>query len=756
MVDGTAAISRARLWRRFGVWAARVGLANKLALALTILALIAGVATYVVLSEAPLSGRDPQTVYLLLNLDLAILLLLGAVVARRVAGLWIKRRRGLAGSRLHIRIVALFSALAIAPAIVLAVFSALFFQIGIQSWFSERVSTAVNEAQSVAQAYLSEHQQVLRADALAMANDLNREAANLVSDPTVFDRFVSTQAYLRNLTEALVFDGTGRTLARSALTFSLQFETVPDRALEDARAGEVVLLPTQADDRVRALVRLDRFVDTYLMVGRLVEARVIAHMDRAQGAVAEYQQLQDRQSQLQITMTLIYIVVALLLLMGAVWIGMALADTLVMPIGALITAAERVRAGDLTARVTSTHTGDELDSLSRAFNRMTNQLQSQRSDLIEANEQLDQRRRFTETVLAGVSAGVIGLDADARVNLPNRSASDLLGRDLERHIGQPLVDIIPEMADLLHEITAYPGPLVEAQIKVWPRSEPRTLLVRIAAERADETVTGYVATFDDITELLAAQRKAAWADVARRIAHEIKNPLTPIQLSAERLKRRYLKQIDTDPEVFISCTDTIVRQVGDIGRMVDEFSAFARMPAPVLQPCDLGVLCEQAVALQRHAYAAIAFDVDIPDTRPLVLCDTRQVSQALTNLLQNAIDAIEGRAQTDGQVLPGGKIALTLAADSGDVSISVEDNGKGFPEENRDRLTEPYVTTRTKGTGLGLAIVKKIMEDHGGRLALEDRAAGGARVKLIFPGDASGAQVGLEAQFSQEQASHGA
>ena len=244
--------------------------------------------------------------------------------------------------------------------------------------------------------------------------------------------------------------------------------------------------------------------------------------------------------------------------------------------------------------------------------------------------------------------------------------------------------------------------------------------------------------------------------MARRIAHEIKNPLTPIQLSAERLKRRYLKQISTDPEVFISCTDTIVRQVGDIGRMVDEFSAFARMPAPVLQPCDLGVLCEQAVALQRNAYAAITFDVDVPATRPLVLCDTRQVNQALTNLLQNAIDAIEGRATTEGEPLPDGEIALTLAVDTGDVTISVEDNGKGFPEENRDRLTEPYVTTRTKGTGLGLAIVKKIMEDHGGRLALEDRAAGGARVKLIFPGDASGALVGPEAQNSQEQASHGA
>jgi two-component system nitrogen regulation sensor histidine kinase NtrY len=726
------------VWRQAAVWAARVGLANKLAVVLTIAAVLAGFATYAVLTESPPFGHDPNTVYLLLNLDLVVLLLLGAVIARRIAVIWVQRRRGRAGSRLHIRLVVLFSVVAVAPAIIVAAFSALFFYIGVQSWFSERVSTAVNESLSVAQAYLEEHQQTLRADVLSMANDLNREAPRLLSDPNFFNQFVSTQAILRGLTEALVFDSSGRTIARSNLTFALQFEPIADELLEQARHGDVVLLTTDSDDRVRALVRLDRFVDTYLLVGRLVEAQVIGHMERAEGAVSEYQQLELRRGELQITFTLIYVVVAVLLLLVAVWIGLIFADTLVTPISALIAAAERVRAGDLTARVSTTAAGDELANLSRAFNRMTSQLESQRRELIEANRQLDLRRRFTETVLSGVSAGVLGLDVEGRINLPNKSATELLGRDLDELVGRKLVDAVPEMADLMASIRRRPGRLVEEQVKIQHESGARTLLVRIAAERLDGKVRGYVVTFDDITELLSAQRKAAWADVARRIAHEIKNPLTPIQLSAERLKRKYLKEIKSDPETFITCTDTIVRQVADIGRMVDEFSAFARMPTPVIRPADLTQLCRQALFLQQSAHVGIEFVSRLPSEPVTVPCDSRQVGQALTNLLQNALDAIEGRDRPPEGDLPRGQVVLSLRQSDQEVVITVEDNGRGLPANDRDRLTEPYVTTRAKGTGLGLAIVKKIMEDHGGLLILEDRPGGGARVQLVFPnGDAA-------------------
>ncbi|WP_366656314.1 PAS domain-containing sensor histidine kinase [Fodinicurvata sp. EGI_FJ10296] len=721
-------------WRDLVRWSSRLGLGNKFALALMVAAVLAGLATYAALTEGTSLNRDTDTINFLLNLDLFILLLLGAVIARRVAILWGQRRQGLAGSRLHVRVVALFSVVAVAPAILMATFSLLFFHAGLQSWFSDRVSTAVNESLSVAQAYLEEHQQTLRADALSMANDINREAERLAVDSAFFNQFVTTQAILRNLTEALVFDSSGETLARSNLTFALQFEPIPEDILSDARNGDVRLMPTDSDDRVRALIRLDRFDDAFLLVGRLVEASVIGHMERAETAVAEYRELEGRRSTLQITFTLIYAVVSLLLLMVAVWLALVFADRLVAPVSALIVAAERVRSGDLAARVTPTASGDELSDLGRAFNRMTSQLESQRSELIEANRQLDHRRRFTETVLSGVSAGVLGVDEGGVVNLPNRSATELLGLDLENILGARLTDIVPEIDDLLATARRQ-NRLAEGNIRIYRNGELRTLLVRIAAERLDGRVRGYVVTFDDITELLAAQRKAAWADVARRIAHEIKNPLTPIQLSAERLKRRYLRQIDNDPETFSRCIETIVRHVGDIGRMVDEFSSFARMPAPVIEPIDIVDLTGQAAFLQKTARPDINFETETEEDAVIVACDGRQISQAMTNLLQNAIDAIDARLeqQSEGEaIVPRIRIRVDDAGDA--ITVSFIDNGRGLPTDERDRLTEPYVTTRDKGTGLGLAIVKKIMEDHGGRLVLEDNSEEkGAIVRMVFP-----------------------
>jgi two-component system, NtrC family, nitrogen regulation sensor histidine kinase NtrY len=739
------------------VWAGRVGLANKLAVALMLAAIGAGFATYAALTATPPFGNDPNTVTLLLMLDLALLLLLGAIIARRIVTLWMERRRGLAGSRLHVRLVAVFSLLAVAPAIVVAVFSALFFYVGVQSWFSERVRTAINESLAVAQAYLHEHQQAIRADALAMANDLDREAGRLLTDPTRFSQVVTGQAALRALTEAIVFDGSGRMLARSGLAFTLEFEPISESALERARGGEVVLMVTDTDDRVRALVRLDRFVDSFLFVGRLVDPRVLSHMESSQEAVSSYAELQDKLHSLQITVTLIFVVVALLLLLAAVWFGINFATQLAAPISGLIGAAERVRAGDLGARVTEFLPEDELGTLSRAFNRMTNELESQRRELMEANRQLDLRRRFTETVLAGVSAGVIGLDQDGRINLPNLSAAHLLGvEDGDSLIGLKLTEVAPEMGELMGTIRRRPTRLVEAQVQLRRGGTTRTLLVRIAAESAGAEIRGFVVTFDDVTELLSAQRKAAWADVARRIAHEIKNPLTPIQLSAERLRRKYLKEITSDPETFTTCTDTIVRQVDDIGRMVDEFSAFARMPNPVMKPQNVNELCRQAVFLQSSAHGEIRFRTDLPPRPLTVPCDGRQISQALTNLLQNAVDAIGGRTATEGEILPPGEILVQVSEEEDRVIMTVEDNGKGLPVDERDRLTEPYVTTRAKGTGLGLAIVKKIMEDHGGELLLADRQGGGARVSLVIPRSDSSAPAMAEEEAQQKQSRYGA
>jgi two-component system, NtrC family, nitrogen regulation sensor histidine kinase NtrY len=719
------------LMRRVRLWSGRIGLRHQLAIGLAAAALASGAATYLALTGAPPFAGRSGAVLTLINLDLVLLLALGALIAKRLLQVWAERRRGLAGSRLQIRLVTLFSLIAVTPTIIVAIFAYLFFSYGVQSWFSDRVHTAISNSLAVAEAYLHEHQQALRADTLAMANDLNRDAVQLELDPQRLEQVVSGQAALRGLTEAMVFDRTGHVLARSSLSFSLGFEPIPDGVMRVADEGDVAIMTAGSDDRVRALVRLDQFGPVYLYVGRYVEPRVLSYMEETQRAVAQYEAAESQRSGFQITFALIYLMVAMLFLVAAVAIGINFATQLAVPISRLATAAEQVRAGDLAARVPEGERDDELSSLSRAFNRMTNQIESQQRELREANRQLDERRRFTETVLTGVSAGVIGLDRAGRVYLPNRSASTLLGVDLEQSISEDLADVVPEMAGLLVEAERRPGQLAQSQVQLARGNSTRTLLVRIAAEHEEGDIGGFVVTFDDITELLSAQRKAAWADIARRIAHEIKNPLTPIQLAAERLRRRYLNQIEQDRETFTICTDTIIRHVGDIGRMVDEFSAFARMPAPVLKPENLVEIVHRAVFLQRAADRAIAFESIFPDHPVVVNCDARLVGQAVFNIVKNAIEAIEAR-RTEKQDDEPGQIRVSLVTMAGQAVVIVEDNGSGLPRRGRERLTEPYVTTRTKGTGLGLAIVKKIMEDHGGELMLEDAEPHGARVRLVF------------------------
>jgi two-component system nitrogen regulation sensor histidine kinase NtrY len=719
------------LMRRVRIWAGRIGLGRKIAIALAIPALASGVATYLALTGAPPFGPHPNAVLSLLNLDLVLLLALGAVVAKRLIEVWAERRRGLAGSRLQIRLVVLFSLIAVTPTIIVAVFSYLFFSFGIESWFSDKVRTAISESLAVAEAYLHEHQQAIRADVLSMANDLNRDAVKLALNPQHLGQVVSAQAALRGLTEAVVFDRAGHMLARSSLSFTLGFEPVPDEAMHLADAGDVAIMTNDSDDRVRALVRLNQFGDVYLFVGRFIEPRVLNHMEETQRAAAQYEQLEGQRSGFQITFALIFMMVAMLFLVAAVAIGIHFATQLAVPVSRLITAAEQVRGGDLAARVPEGDKDDELASLSRAFNRMTYQIESQQRELREANRQLDERRRFTETVLTGVSAGVIGLDRLGRVNLPNRSASSLLGVDLEQAIGQDLAEVAPDMAGLLDEVERRPDRLAQSQVQLVTGNSTRTLLVRIAAEHNGRNISGFVVTFDDITELLSAQRKAAWADIARRIAHEIKNPLTPIQLAAERLRRRYLKEIKQDPETFTICTDTIIRHVGDIGRMIDEFSSFARMPAPVLKPANLVEIVHQAVFLQRTAHPEIAFETIFPEHPVMVRCDARLIGQALINIVKNAIESIQARI-AEHSPPPEGHIRVVVIEGVGQAAVIIEDNGKGLPQQGRERLTEPYVTTRAKGTGLGLAIVKKIMEDHQGELVLEDAESEGARVRIIF------------------------
>ncbi len=727
----------ASLWQRWREWSRRVKLFKKAALWLTIASVVIGLTTFgIITMRVPVMGGD-ATLRVLLWVCMLCLGTLGVMVLYRLGRIIKAQRASKAGKSLLLRMVSVFSLLAVTPTIIVALFAGLFFYLGVQSWFSERVQKVVDESQEVARAYLAEHQQTIKADTLAMAGDINRNAAKLITSQAVFNRFIDAQTNIRGLAAALVIDGrSGKVLGRSALSFSLEFDPITEDIIDKARNGEVVVMVGQKSDNVRALVKIDALYDTYLLVGRSVEARVLGHVATAEGAVAEYAAIKKRGGELQSQLFMTFLVVALLLLLVAIWFGMNFANKLGTPLSVLVDMAERVRAGDLTARIQEKFLKyqDELGSLGRAFNRMTDQLDSQTRELVDANRQLDHRRRFTEAVLEGVSAGVIGVSHDGTMTLINASAAYFLNlTNPEEWVGKPLLALMPEMGELMQQIAEGPSVrFVEGEIEIRQEEQKtKTFFVRVSLEQQD--LQNYVVTFDDVSELIAAQRKAAWGDVARRIAHEIKNPLTPIQLSAERLRKRYLNEISSDPAVFTACLDTIIRQVDDIGRMVDEFSAFARMPQAVMMTQNINDICRQAVLLQSTSHNDVDIETLLPNETIIATCDGRLIHQSVTNLIKNAIEAIEGRVAGEGEVLPRGRVVVIPELHNGEVSISVEDNGRGLPKEQRHRLTEPYITTRAKGTGLGLAIVKKIMEDHAGSLILEDRVEGGARVILRFP-----------------------
>lgn len=756
MNNSDRSISNRFLRSGFVRFLGRLGQSRRFAFGLVTAALISVLATYLAMTGTAPFRPDPRLILILLNIDLVLVLLLATLVARKLVQIWVERRRGVAGAKLHTRMVLMFSLVAVTPAIVVAVFSALFLHFGIQGWFSDRIRTAVEESMVIADAYLKEHQELIRADVLATTNDLQRFGVNFSTGPERISSILTDQALARGLPEVMLIDGSGQIIAQSEYSFSYETDlaNIPPEVYDQAREKDVVLMIGAADNRIRAMAKIPSFIDAFLLVGRFVDPDVLDRIDKARRAVDAYESLEGERSGIVITFVMIFVLISVVLLLAAVTLGLMVATRLVQPVSALITGAERVRDGDLSFRVPLDGQGDELEALSRAFNRMTAQLETQRNELIAANRLNDERRRFTEAILGGVTAGVIGLDPDRKIDLPNRSASDLLKVDLENHLGQELIEVIPEFAPLFDDFGRDGERSKPREVEIRRNGVNLTLLARVTAEWADDgAVFGYVVTFDDVTELQTAQRMAAWADVARRIAHEIKNPLTPIQLSAERLKRRYLKQIEDDPEVFKTCTDTIIRQVSDIGRMVDEFSSFARMPTPRMRSENIGELVKSAVFLQKQAFSKITYDFDDSATRDLkISCDARQVNQCLTNTLKNAAEAIEARASEEGDQAPPGRIeiSITQSDDHQRVFIAVSDNGKGLPVEHRERLTEPYVTTRSKGTGLGLAIVKKIMEDHGGELILSDGVESGATVTLSFP---QAVEAALETTTGDEHSS---
>jgi two-component system nitrogen regulation sensor histidine kinase NtrY len=675
---------------------------------------------------------NPLSLTLLVIGNLLVLLALSSFVLTRVYRLWQAARAGLIGTRLQTRIIATFAIVAVVPTLIVTLFAALFFNVGIKTWFDERVSVALDESVTLAEAYLDEHRSTLRRDVQMMAGELAQELPLLSISPTRFSKTLDMLASSRSLSEAIVFTPQ-RVVSRTALSFSLTFERLPDEMLKRADEGNIVFLATDEEDKLRAVIKLPHSDDLYLLVGRSVDQTVIDHMKVARATSTQYRELQRDIRALQIQFVLAFVLLALLLVFAAIWAGMTVALRVVGPVSLLIAAAERISAGDYAIRVPEGKLDDEIATLARTFNRMSGQLDKQRTALIEANRLLDERRRLTEAVFAGVSAGVIALDAQQRITLHNRSALSLLGEvETDALQGTTILQHLPETAELLAEAEARPERVAARDIvrsRASNGSEVRqTLHVRIALEKNGERIEGYVVTFDDITDLVNAQRSAAWADVARRVAHEIKNPLTPITLSTERLRKKFADEITSDRESYLKYLDTITRHVRDIGKMVEEFVAFARMPTAQFKDESLTQIVRKSVFSEQTAHPEIRYELTAPADDVTLYCDERQIGQMLLNLLKNA-----GEAITEQPAAEAKEIRVTLRTAPEQVILEIHDSGPGFPPDAIPKLTEPYVTTRVKGTGLGLAIAKRTVEEHKGTLTLANHPQGGALVTLIFP-----------------------
>ena len=614
------------------------------AVAIVLLSIAVGLATYVILTGLAPIKPSREHIAFLLAANLVLVLCMAGMIGWQLWLLIRARRRGIAGAGLHIRLVGLFSLIAVLPAIIVALFASVTLNRGLDTWFSDRTRSIVDSSVAVAQSYIRETGERIRDDVVSISSDLNQQRPLFDENRQAFIKRVATHAALRGLSAAYVMDRARKFLDVSVTAnTSIQFKAPRDDAFEKAEKGELVIVAPGEDPYIRALIKLGNFDGRFLYISRQVDAEVLKQLEKARESKVEFDQMLNQRQGVQLTFALMYAGVALIFLLSAVWLGLWFADRLVEPIINLVNAARRVSRGDLAVKVPAERGPGDLTTLGQTFNQMTDRLKTQHDELMSANYQLDERRRFTEAMLAGVSAGVIGVDPSGRIDLVNRSATQLLGRHSHDLMGKPLKSAIPPFAAMFDQAVGKLSGWTEGQVSLRVEGHERSFVVRVTTEKSDEERHGFVVTFDDITELVSAQRNSAWADIARRIAHEIKNPLTPIQLSAERLRRKYTKEIVTDPQVFEQCTSTIIRQVGDIGRMVDEFSSFARMPSAVLESQDLTQVIKEATILQRVTASEHEIDLRLPDHPVTMSIDRRLVSQAVTNLVKNAREAIEAR-----------------------------------------------------------------------------------------------------------------
>jgi two-component system nitrogen regulation sensor histidine kinase NtrY len=697
--------------------------------------LTAAVSFAILVGATPLSPNG-LTTQVIIGVNAAFILFLLALVVREVHRILTARRIGKAASRLHVRIVTMFALVAAIPAIAVAVIASITLNIGLDRWFEIRTKTIVNYSLSIADAYVQENARNLQGTTLSMAYDLDNARSLYHLDRTGFRNFMSQQAVGRALTHAALINADGSFVMTAQTPAEFAMPEPPSGAVETAVDGKPVLIEPRTRNIVGAIVKLRELDGLYLYTMRLVDPEVIKAREIVRANADEYRGMEANRRPSQVAIALPYLSLTLIVILSAIWTGIAVADRLVRPIRQLIGAADEVATGNLDVSVPVRPSDGDVASLGDTFNKMLLQLKSQRDEILNAKDLADERRRFSEAVLEGVTAGVIGVDPFGAITIVNRSAETMLAISAEISIGQNLSVVLPHVGRVFEICRSSKRRVYREQVTFYRAGAERTFNVQVTIEDGDDEnhETSYVVTVDDITDLMQAQRSSAWADVARRIAHEIKNPLTPIQLSAERIRRRYGKVITEDREVFDQCTDTIIRQVEDIGRMVDEFSAFARMPKPEMKSIDLREPLREASFLVEVSRPDIKFERDFGSESLKGTFDSRLLAQAFGNVIKNASEAIDAERENGA----AGAIRIQARRDGAMIRVDVVDNGRGLPRENRQRLLEPYMTTREKGTGLGLAIVKKIVEDHGGRLELHDAPADfhtgrGAMISILLP-----------------------
>jgi two-component system, NtrC family, nitrogen regulation sensor histidine kinase NtrY len=681
------------------------------------LALLSAFLTFVVLTGLTRIEPTREVVGSFLLINAATILLLVGIIVREVWLMVQARRRGRAAARLHVQIVSLFSVIAVLPAVMVAIVANVTIDRGLDRLFSGPTREVIENSLIIARAYTYEHAQLIRGDILGMANDIAHARPLFDQDRGSFRQLLTASAQSRNLPGAMLIDQDRNVLETAQTGIQQNFTTPPQDFLSNVNETEPQIAVFPEANYVAAVIRLRAFDNTFLYVARLLDPRVVTQLKQTETSVAEYAQVESRRLGIQVAFALMFAVIALTILMASVLIGLNFANWLVAPIRRLMGAANVVSTGDLHVQVPVHKSEGDLAQLGETFNKMTQELRTQRDELVSASDLIDSRRRFIEAVLSSASAGIIGVDASGSVGILNRSAEKLIGHAESETLDHPLSDVLPELDDMMKAAREGTQRLVQGQITITRDGQERNLSVRVSAEQTSQSRDSYIITLDDITELVSAQRTSAWGDVARRIAHEIKNPLTPIQLSAERIRRKFGKVITEDKAIFDQCTDTIVRQVDDIRRMVDEFSRFARMPKPVMEGEDVADTVRQAVFLMKVAHPDLDIETDIKQDPLQAQFDRRLISQAVTNIIKNATEAIE---QVSPEQLGKGRIEVIAARENDDIVIDVIDNGIGLPKMARARLLEPYVTTRAKGTGLGLAIVGRVLEDHGGRIELKD------------------------------------